>query len=138
MQRLIALYVNGQFGKFLLAGGFAAAMNFASRFGFDLYFSYWVSVSLAYLVGILTAFTLNRTFVFPNSGKPIHNELLWFAFINALPFPLVLGAAVGLDRLFSSFVPAALAQAGAHAIAIMLPVFVNFAAHKFITFRSRA
>ncbi|MFG1421248.1 GtrA family protein [Roseixanthobacter liquoris] len=137
MQRLIALYVNGQFGKFLLAGGFAAVINFASRFGFDLYFSYWVSVSLAFLVGVLTAFTLNRMLVFPASGKPLHTEVSWFFLFNALAFPVVLGASVGLDHLFSHFMPAALAQAGAHAIAIMLPVFVNFAAHKFITFRSR-
>ncbi|HQS09679.1 MAG: hypothetical protein B7Y12_18310 [Rhizobiales bacterium 24-66-13] len=137
MQRLIALYVNGQFGKFLLAGGLAAVTNFASRFGFDLYFNYRVSVSLAYLVGFLTAFTLNRLFVFPASGKALHTEMSWFFLFNALAFPVVLGASVGLDRLFSPFLPAALAQAGAHAIAIMLPVFVNFAAHKFITFRSR-
>ena len=36
MRRVISLYLTGEFGKFVLAGGTAAAANFASRFAFDL------------------------------------------------------------------------------------------------------
>ncbi|MFG1463245.1 GtrA family protein [Xanthobacter sp. DSM 24535] len=136
MKRLIAFYMNGQFGKFLLAGGLAAGLNFGSRFIFDLFFNYWISVSLAYLVGFFTAFTLNRLFVFPASGKALHREMAWFFLFNALAFPPVLAVAVGLERAFSHIAPLWIAEAAAHGIAIIMPVFVNFAAHKFITFRS--
>jgi putative flippase GtrA len=134
LQRLVSFYLTGQFGKFLVAGGFAALANFASRFVFERSVSFWAAVSLAYLVGFATAFVLNRLFVFPASEKPLHQEIGWFFLFNLLAFPVVVGAAFGLDRLFEPFAPAFYAQAAAHGIAIMLPVFVNFAAHKFITF----
>ena len=77
-QRLLSLYMTGQFGKFLVAGGLAAVANFASRFAFERSFSFWAAVSLAYIVGFATAFTLNRLFVFPASDKPLHHEIGWF------------------------------------------------------------
>lgn len=128
------MYVTGQFGKFLVAGGLAALANFASGFAFERLMPFAAAVSLAYLVGFVTAFTLNRLFVFPASDKPLHHEIAWFFLFNLIAFPVVLGAAYALDGLFAPFAPAFLAQAGARGIAIMLPVFVNFAAHKFITF----
>jgi energy-coupling factor transport system substrate-specific component len=130
----MSLYLNGQFAKFLAAGGLSAFANFASRIAFEQSFTFWIAVSLAYLVGLATAFTLNRLFVFPASDKPLRYEVGWFLFFNLLPFPLVLGVAYGLDALFERFAPAFYAQAAAHGIAIMLPVFVNFVAHKFVTF----
>ncbi|HEY1944474.1 MAG TPA: GtrA family protein [Roseiarcus sp.] len=134
LQRLVSFYLTGQFGKFLVAGGLAAVANFASRFAFERSFSFWAAVSLAYLVGFATAFALNRLFVFPASDKPLHREIGWFFLFNLLAFPVVVAAAFGLDALFELFAPRFYAQAAAHGVAIMLPVFVNFAAHKFITF----
>ena len=138
MQRLLSLYLSGQFGKFLIAGGLAALANFVSRFGFELWFGFWGSVVAAYGVGFFTAFFLNRAFVFPASGKPLHEEMAWFFLFNALAFPVVLGASIALNSyVLGPWLPPQLSEAGSHAIAIMLPVFVNFAAHKFITFRDR-
>lgn len=134
LQRLTSLYLTGQFGKFLIAGGLAALANFASRFAFERSVSFWAAVSLAYLVGFATAFTLNRLFVFAASDKPLHHEIGWFFLFNILAFPVVVGAAFGLNELFEPFAPLFYAQSAAHGIAIMLPVFINFAAHKFITF----
>jgi putative flippase GtrA len=132
------LYLTGQFGKFLLAGGFAALANFLSRFAFEPRLGFSASVVAAYGVGFLTAFALNKAFVFPASGRPLHEEMGWFFLFNALAFPVVVGASVALDAyVLGRWLPQSLSQAGAHAIAIMLPVFINFAAHKFITFRAR-
>ncbi len=135
MRRIVSLYLTGEFGKFLLAGGTAAALNFASRFLFDPVMSYWAAVAAAYGVGFVTAFTLNRIFVFPASGKPMHREISWFFLFNLIAFPVVIGASTGLAWLFAHVVSRPLAEAGGHAISIMLPAVVNFAAHKFITFR---
>jgi putative flippase GtrA len=134
LRRLTSLYLNGQFGKFLVAGGLAALANFVSRFSFERSMTFWASVSCAYLVGFATAFTLNRLFVFPASGKALHREIGWFFLFNLIAFPVVVGASFGLEALFEPFAPPFYAQSAAHGIAIMLPVFVNFAAHKFITF----
>lgn len=138
MKAVGALYLNRQFGKFLLAGGLAALLNFASRFVFQTFMAYWPSVAAAYGVGFVTAYLLNRRFVFPNSGKPVRQELAWFFLFNALAFPVVIAVSLGLSRLFGVVAPEALAEAAAHGIAILLPAFVNFAAHKFITFGQRA
>jgi putative flippase GtrA len=137
MRRVVSLYLTGEFGKFLLAGGTAAAVNFASRFAFDPFMPYAAAVAAAYGVGVVTAFTLNRIFVFPASGKPLHHEISWFFLFNLIAFPVVIAASAGLAVLFGHVVSKPLAQAAAHAISIMLPALVNFAAHKFVTFRVR-
>ena len=136
LKRLAGLYLTGQFGKFLIAGGFAALAKFLSRFLFEPFTGFWQAVALAYIVGFLTAFFLNRRFVFPASGKPLHQEMAWFFLFNALAFPVVVFAALGLEHyIFSHFLPLWLARAVSHGCAIILPVFVNFVAHKMVTFR---
>jgi putative flippase GtrA len=137
MRRVISLYLTGEFGKFILAGGTAAAVNFASRFVFEPYMHYAAAVAAAYGVGVVTAFTLNRIFVFPASGKPLHHEMSWFFLFNLIAFPVVIAASAGLAHLFGLVVAKPLAQAAAHAISIMLPAVANFAAHKFVTFKVR-
>ena len=138
LQRLLSMYLTGQFGKFLVAGGLAALANFASRFAFEPLLGFWGGVVAAYGVGFLTAFVLNKLFVFPASGKRLREEMGWFLLFNALAFPIVLGAAIMLNAyVLGRWLPPKLSETGAHGIAIMLPVFVNFAAHKFITFRDR-
>jgi putative flippase GtrA len=137
MRKVISLYLTGEFGKFVLAGGTAAAANFASRFGFDLLLPYAGAVAAAYGVGVVTAFTLNRMFVFPASGKKLRHEISWFFLFNLIAFPVVIGASAGLAWLFGHVVDKPLAQTAAHAIGIVLPAVVNFVAHKFVTFRVR-
>ncbi len=138
MQRVISFYFTDQFGKFLVAGGLAALANFASRFAFEPGLGYLGGVIAAFGVGFLTGFVLNKVFVFPASGKALHEEMGWFFLFNALAFPVVIGASIVLNAyVLGRWLPENLSQAGAHGIAIMLPVFVNFAAHKFVTFRDR-
>jgi len=136
LQRLVAVYFTGQFGRFLIVGGLAALLNFASRFAFESSLGFSGSVAAAFGVGFLSAFVLNKAFVFPASGKPLREEMGWFFLFNALAFPIVLGGSILLNAyVLGPWLPAKLSEAAAHAIAIVLPVFVNFAAHKFITFR---
>jgi putative flippase GtrA len=135
VRRLIAFYFNGVFAKFLVAGGLAAAANFASRLALQPLTGFDLAVVLAYLMGFLTAFVLNRIFVFPKSGKPMRVEMAWFFLFNLIAFPVVVVSAVLLrDHLFSRFLPAALAETVAHGCAILIPVVFNFAAHRLVTF----
>ena len=92
VRRLIGFYLTGEFGRFLLAGGTAAAANFASRFAFQTVLGFHASVVAAYGVGFMTAFFLNRRFVFPASGKPMRQEMAWFFLFNALAFPTSLSS----------------------------------------------
>jgi len=136
LRRLIGFYCNGVFAKFLLAGGLAALANFASRPALQPMVGFNAAVGLAYLVGVTVAFTLNRIFVFPASGKPVRQEMAWFFAFNALAFPVVLASSVLLrDYVFLRFLKPVLAEAVAHGCAIMIPVVFNFAAHRLVTFR---
>lgn len=137
MQRLYSLYRTDQFGKFLIAGGLAALANFTARFALEPLLGFLQSVIAAFAVGFLVAFLLNKIFVFPASGKPLRQELGWFFLFNAIAFPVVIGASIFLNiYVFGPWLSQDLSKAAAHGTAIILPVFINFAAHKFITFRS--
>lgn len=134
-RKLVAFYWNGAFARFLLAGGLAAAANFASRLALQPLVGFDPAVALAYLVGFSVAFALNRTFVFPASGKPIRVEMTWFLVFNLVAFPVVLAASIVLrDHLFNRFLPAGRAETAAHGCAILVPAAFNFAAHRLITF----
>lgn len=135
LRRLVGFYVNGLFARFLLAGGLAAVANFAARLLLQPHMGFRPAVVVAYLVGFLTAFTLNRLFVFPKSGKPVRVEMAWFFVFNLIAFPVVVVSAVLLrDQVFARFLRYDLAETVAHGCAILVPVVFNFAAHRLVTF----
>lgn len=139
LRRVAAFYWNGVFAKFLLAGGLAALANFASRPALEPLVGFGPAVALAYGVGVVVAFTLNRLFVFPACGKAMRYEIAWFCTFNALAFPVVVASSVALRAfVFGPFLKPALAEAAAHGCAILIPVVFNFAAHRLITFRGAA
>lgn len=136
LKRIMSIYWTRQFNAFLLAGVLAAAMNFGSRILFERFVPYLPSLVLAFCVGLVCAFVINRTFVFKASGRSLRHEMGWFALFNTLAFPVTIGSALVLHAyVFGSMMPEHLSKAVSHAIGIMLPVFVNYAAHRFITFK---
>ena len=60
-----------RFMSFLIAGGLAALVNFGSRFLYDVFVTYTIAIILAYITGMVTAFYLNKLFVFQKSSKGI-------------------------------------------------------------------
>jgi putative flippase GtrA len=91
---------------------------------------------LAYLVGILVAFVLNKIYVFPYSQRSLDFEMSLFFLVNTAAFPVVWVAAYGLGEwVLIGYLPRQVALALAHGFAITLPVFVNYALHKLVTFR---
>jgi putative flippase GtrA len=136
IRQVVSIYLSEQFGRFLIAGGVALLLHWLSRFVFNWYVDFGWAIVLAYLVGIVVAFVLNKIFVFPYSGRSLNFELFFFFFVNVAAFPFVWVAAYVLGEwVFVHWMPKQIALAFGHAIAISLPVFVNFVLHKFITFR---
>lgn len=136
INRIASLYLSEQFGRFLLSGGAALLLNWLSRFIFNLYFTFAWAIALAYTVGMLVAFVLNKIFVFPRSNRPVRFEISFFLFVNIAAFPVVWMVAHALGEwVFATWMPEQLAFAFGHGVAITMPVFLNFAIHKFITFR---
>jgi putative flippase GtrA len=136
LHRVVSLYVSAQFARFLVVGGVALVCHWLSRFAFNMVVGYGWAIVLAYLVGILVAFVLNKIYVFPFSGRSLNFEVFFFFLVNIAAFPFVWIIAYALGEwVLAERMPREPALALAHGVAITLPVFVNFALHKFITFR---
>ena len=125
-----------QLGLFLLSGGFAAAMNWGSRFLFSRFMPFEAAVVAAYLVGMLTAFVLMRVFVFEGTGRPVLGQAGRFALVNAA----ALAQTVLVSVLLARWVLPAMgvhehAEALGHLVGVLFPVVTSYFAHRMYTFR---
>lgn len=136
MKRLADLFLSQEFLRFLLAGGTAAAAQWGSRFLFSQVVTFGWAVALAYLVGLTTAFVLNKLFVFGTSDRTVAREMTYFALVNAVSFPIVwIVSIVFGELLLPDFMSKPLAEAIGNGIGIISPVGLSFVLHKFFTFR---
>lgn len=121
---------------FVCAGGFAALINLGTRILYNLFLSYEISVVLAYLSGMGTAFILFKYAVFHarNTGRLSH-EMGAFVLVNLLAFLQTFCISIGCkDYLFPwlgmSWHPATVA----HALGVTFPVLTSYLGHKHLTF----
>jgi putative flippase GtrA len=131
-----SIFFTRQFIKFSAVGGVAALLNWSSRIAFNYVVSYELALVLAYGVGISSALVLNKIYVFQLSKRSLHWEVSFFVLVNLIAFPFVWSISYTLSeilfpRIGFLFYP----RATAHGLAIFFPLFVNFVAHKYITFR---
>jgi putative flippase GtrA len=137
LRKILGIYWSEQFLRFLAVGGIAYLLNWLASVAFNLVLPFGVAIVLAYAVGMLAGYLLNRKFVFPYSGRRPEQEMSLFFLVNVAAFPFVWLIAYGLaEYLFPAVGYTFEPEATAYAIAILTPVFVNFAAHKFVTFRA--
>ncbi len=124
-----------QFIGFLAVGGLAAFLHWLARILISLWLPFSLAIVLAYIVGMATAFLLNRVFVFRKSEKSLTEQARGFVLINLLFFPIVWYAAItindGLRTLGFTFHTEEIS----HAIAVALPMIVTFLFYKLIAFR---
>jgi putative flippase GtrA len=125
-----------QFAVFLLTGGFAALVNFASRILYSRWMSYSNAILLAYVTGMITAFVLARIFVFRGGRNDVMRSALIFTAVNVVAvlqtwlISLLLAYEVLPWMGVRRFVPEV-----AHAVGVAFPVFTSYLGHKFWSFR---
>lgn len=130
--------MNAQFVRFVLVGAVAAGANIGSRALFGIWLDYIASVGLAFLVGLSTAYLLNRSWVFAPSGRPWIAEAGYFVVVNLLGLAQTVLLSWMLARLLF---PALGLAAGepwdtvAHGIGVVAPMVSSFIGHKYLTFR---
>jgi putative flippase GtrA len=130
--------VNSEFNRFVVVGALAAAANIAARILLGLWIGYLPSIVLAYFVGMVTAFLLNRAWVFARSGKPWTHEASWFIAVNL--FGLLQTVCVSL--VLARYVLPALGQVRwvdttAHVIGVAAPIVTSYVGHKHLSFGKR-
>lgn len=129
--------INRRFFYFSLAGGTAALVNFGSRIAFSHFMAYALAIVLAYCLGMLTAFLLNRVFVFTDAVTPLRHQALWFVTINVAAVLQTLLVSLLLARwvfpwLGMTFHP----EVVAHAFGVVVPVVTSYVGHKRLTFKA--
>jgi len=133
---MIQTLLNRQFLGFLLAGGVAALANFGSRIALGQLMPYVPSIVLAYCIGMVTAFVLNRLFVFSGAGGGIPRQAFWFVLVNLAAVAQTVLISLLLARwlfplLGMDFHPETLA----HAVGVAVPVVTSYLGHKHLSFR---
>lgn len=135
MARTIVL---GEFGRFLVTGGVAAGVNVVSRWLFDLVMPFEVAVVVAYLAGMITAYTLSKLFVFSRSGRSVSDEFLRFAIVNVVALAQVWVVSVGLARyVFPAIDFTWHADDVAHVIGVVIPAVTSYLGHRHFSFAAR-
>jgi putative flippase GtrA len=125
-----------RFMRFTGAGVLAAAANVGSRIALSHVLGYSASVAVAYLVGMVVAFTLSRLFVFDETANPWQKELIRFAMINAIAFIQVWLVSLALaDWLFPKYHFTWHAESVAHIIGVGSPIIGSYFGHKHFSFR---
>ncbi|HYI83333.1 MAG TPA: GtrA family protein [Acetobacteraceae bacterium] len=126
-----------QFLRFLAAGGTSAVLNMGSRWLLGHVFSYELSVALAYVVGVASAFALMRMFVFEPAGDAAHAQFTRFVLVNILGFAVVWLVSVGLVRgLFPALGFRWHAETIGHAFGIASSALTSWRGHRLFSFRT--
>ena len=126
-----------RFASFVVTGGISAACNLGARFLMSRVMRYEFAVLFAYLIGMVVAFVLARTFVFERNERAWHSQLGRFAIVNAFGFAQVWLVSVGLVRLiFPRMEFHWHPEDVAHLVGVASPVFVSYYAHKYFSFGS--
>ncbi len=128
---------NPEFFRFLLVGGFAAIINFSSRILINTVYSFRVSVIIAYIIGMITAYVLSKFLVFSPSGKHPLKEFSYFAIVNGVAIIQVWVISVVLaEYLFPSWKLIFYPKEIAHFIGISIPVITSYYGHKYYSFKN--
>jgi putative flippase GtrA len=128
-----------RFILFLGAGGAAALVNILSRIALNWAMPYEMAIVVAYVVGMTTAFLLNKLFVFAASGRGVKSEYLRFALMNLAALAQVWIVSVGLARLvFPAAGFAWHAETVAHVIGVAAPAYTSYLGHKYFSFAAKA
>ncbi|MBB4057274.1 MULTISPECIES: GtrA family protein [Pseudomonas] len=133
---MIQQFLSKQFMVFLITGGTAAAVNFCSRIIYNLWLSFSLSVVVAYLTGMITAFVLAKLFVFKESQQSVRRSILFFTLVNLVAVLQTWLISMGLAYyLLPSLGVTLFVKEISHAIGVVIPVFTSYFGHKRWSFK---
>ena len=128
-----------QFVGFLLVGVVSTGCNLASRYVFEWVSNYEIALIGANTVGVLSAFFLNRWWVFKTARQPVLAALARFTLVNLAGIAVSWVAAVLMYRqLFPALGMQWHPDLVAHALGIAVPVLPNYLAHRHWTFADQS
>jgi putative flippase GtrA len=129
-------FLSKDFLKFLLAGGFAAAVNWGSRIVYNIWMPYSAAIIVAYITGMITAFVLTKLFVFTRSTQSTGRSVFFFTLVNLVAVLQTWAVSIGLA--YYVFPRAGItwhARDLAHLVGVIVPVFTSYVGHKKWSFK---
>ncbi len=136
MKATIKDYFSAEFIKFVTVSTFAAGVNFITRIVVDVYTNYLIAIIIAFCFGLVTAFGLNKLFVFKDGKQSVKQEFSRFTIVNLLGlvqtivfsylFRNLIFPAVGIEWFVDEI---------SHLIGLGIPMITNFIAHKYFSFK---
>jgi putative flippase GtrA len=143
LARLLDLVYNNskeveRFTKFAIVGTIGAVVDFSvlNLMHKVFHWSLLASNSLSFTCAVLSNFTWNRLWTFPESReRPIRIQLPQFALVNVIGLGINNLVLVNLAMLFGRFIPDPFDYNLAKAIAILIVLFWNFGINRVWTYR---
>ena len=132
---MVRHFFTRQFVSFVLVGGISAFLHWLARIALSYWVSFPVAVFLAYGVGMAVAFTLNALYVFPDATGSRATQGRNFVLTNLGFLPVVWGVALLAEWVFGHWLPQRIAEAAAHGVAVVTPMFATFLIYKFFAFK---
>lgn len=124
-----------QFVLFIIAGGLAAGVNIGSRLLLGHWLAYVPSILIAYVLGMVTAFALNRQFVFAQAQNRLHQQAFWFVAVNLAAVVQTIVISLLLAHwLLPAFNIQFHNDTLAHVIGVLAPVATSYIGHKHLSF----
>jgi len=125
-----------QFFLFLLCGGAAVGLNWASRFLFSIWIPFPWAVTAAFCVGLVSGFVLMRLFVFAERGGALRSQMTKFLLVNLFALAQTLLVSLVVAKWLTPFTGTAdSAEAVAHLAGLLVPVVTSYFGHRLLTFR---
>lgn len=122
---------------FVIVGGIAAAANIGSRIVLNHWMPYVAAIVVAYIIGMIVAFVLNRLFVFTRTVNPLHHQAFWFVVVNLAAVLQTVAVSLLLAGIVFPHVGLRWhPETVAHAIGVGIPVITSFIGHKHLSFRN--
>jgi len=133
---VLAIFKSRQFFLFILTGGFAAAANFVSRIILNYWFDFSTSIFLAYIIGMITAFTLSKIFVFKDGRQSLHNSVVFFILVNVLAVLQTWAITMIMEYYLLPWLKVtSYTKEISHAFGVMVPVVTSYIGHKRWSFK---
>ena len=125
-----------QFILFIITGGTSAIINILSRIILSNFFRFEIAILISYGIGMITAFSLAKRYVFLNSNKSIRKSFPAFALVNLISVLQTFLVSIFIKNwLIIFFDNLSFIELISHTFGLGILVFTSFYGHKYITFK---
>ena len=117
-----------------MVGFIAALINVISRIILTIFLNFEISVFISYLIGMVTAFLLQRKYVFKSTKKSYKRSFAAFSLVNVFALIQVWSVSLLIKFWLINFIASVpLVEFIAHCFGVGIPAFTSYFGHKYIT-----